>query len=231
MSFVSSARMRLAVRVLGALLLLFVGLDHYYEYSARDYSVIPTIGTLFLLNFLSATAVAALLLTPLERLSRRFGARMLPLVAASGAAIAATSLVGLLVSEQTKLFGFMELNYRPEIVVALISEAAATLVLVALTWLTASAARSVADRPARGLAIRWGSEVNGARRPGRSRALGRCDPRRCSRRRGHRQVSATLSSRSYRATDSACGTSCNRHLPATELVSRPNVEIATSKCQ
>jgi hypothetical protein len=149
MSFVNSARMRLAVRVLGALLLLFVGLDHYYEYSARGYSVIPTIGTLFLLNFLSATAVAALLLTPLERLSRRFGTRMSALVAVTGAAIAATSLVGLLVSEQTTLFGFMEQNYRAEIVVALISEAAATLVLVVLTWLTASAARPVADRPAR----------------------------------------------------------------------------------
>jgi hypothetical protein len=147
MSFVSSARLRLGVRVLGALLLLFVGLDHYYEYSARDYSVIPTIGTLFLLNFLSATAVAALLLTPIERLSRRFGTRLLALVAASGAAIAATSLLALLVSEQTKLFGFMEQNYRTEIVVALISEAAAAVVLVAFAWLTVSAARPVTHRP------------------------------------------------------------------------------------
>ena len=147
MSFVSSARMRLAVRVLGALLLLFVGVDHYYEYSAREYSAIPTIGTLFLLNFVSATVLALLLLTPLERMSRRFGMRMLTLAAASGAAVAATSLVALLVSEQTKLFGFMEQNYRPEIVVALISEAAATVVLVAFSLLTASAARSVTDPP------------------------------------------------------------------------------------
>ena len=149
MNFVTSARMRLAVRVLGALLLLFVGLDHYYEYSARDYSVIPTIGTLFLLNFLSATAVAVVLLTPLERISRRFGVRILALAAASGAGIAATSLLALLVSEQTKLFGFMEQNYRLEIVVALISEAAATLVLVIFTWITASAARSVTTPPTR----------------------------------------------------------------------------------
>jgi hypothetical protein len=141
MSFVGSARIRLALRVLGAMLLLFVGIDHYYEYSARDYSVIPTIGTLFLLNFVSATVVATLLLSPLERVSRRYGRPMLVLAAASGAGIAATSLLALLVSEQTKLFGFMEQNYRPEIVVALISEAAAMLVLVVLTWLTASATR------------------------------------------------------------------------------------------
>jgi hypothetical protein len=142
MSFLRSDRMRLAVRVLGAALLLFVGADHYYEYAARDYSAIPTIGTLFLLNFVSATAVALLLLTPLERASRRFGRPALALLAASGAGIAATSLLALLVSEQTKLFGFMEQNYRPEIVVAIASEAAAMVVLAALTWLTVSAART-----------------------------------------------------------------------------------------
>ena len=64
---------RLAVRVLGALLLLFVGADHYYEYSVDQYSVLPTIGTLFLLNFISATAVGLLLLAPLGRLFHRFG--------------------------------------------------------------------------------------------------------------------------------------------------------------
>ena len=153
MSFMRSTRMSIAVRVLGATLLLFVGADHYYEYSARDYSVIPTIGTLFLLNFLSATVVALLLLTPFERAFRRFGKVVLAMAAASGAAIAASSLLALLVSEQTKLFGFMEQNYRPEIVVAIASEVAAMLVLAALTWLTVSAARRVLNplaRPRRG---------------------------------------------------------------------------------
>jgi hypothetical protein len=128
------------------MLLLFVGLDHYYEYAARDYSVIPTIGTLFLLNFVSATVVALLLLTPLERAFRRFGKIALAVAAASGAAIAATSLLALLVSEQTRLFGFMEQNYRPEIVVAIASEAAAMLLLAALTWLTVRAARPIIHR-------------------------------------------------------------------------------------
>jgi hypothetical protein len=149
MSFVRSHRTRLAVRVLGATLLLFVGADHYYEYSARDYSVIPTIGTLFLLNFISATIVALLLLTPLERASRRFGRPALAVLAASGAGIAATSLVALLVSEQMTLFGFMEQNYRPEIMVAIGSEAAAMLVLAALTWLTVSTARPSVGRISR----------------------------------------------------------------------------------
>jgi hypothetical protein len=141
--------MRTTVRVLGALLLLFVGADHYYEYAARDYSVIPTVGTLFLLNFVSATIVGLALLAPLERLSRRFGTVAVAFAAASGTGIAAISLLALLVSEQTKLFGFMEFNYRPEILVAVASEAAAMLVLGALTLLAARAARTLVRAPAR----------------------------------------------------------------------------------
>jgi hypothetical protein len=122
----SSARALLAIRVLGALLVLFVGADHLYEYSHDDYSVLPTIGTLFLLNFLSATLVAALLLAPVKRGFGRFAARVLEVAALSGFGIAATSLAALLFSEQAPLFGLMESNYRPAIIVALASEAAAT---------------------------------------------------------------------------------------------------------
>jgi hypothetical protein len=59
------ARVRPAVRILGALLLLFVGADHLYEYKADGYFVLPTSATLLLLNFISATAVGLLLLAPL----------------------------------------------------------------------------------------------------------------------------------------------------------------------
>ena len=52
------------------------------------------------------------------------------LAALSGFGIAATSLVALLVSEQTKLFGFMESNYRLAIIVAIASEAAAAVILL-----------------------------------------------------------------------------------------------------
>jgi hypothetical protein len=131
-----SARARAVLRVLGALLLLFVGLDHYYEYSVHDYSVIPTIGTLFLLNFISAAGIGLLLLLPLEHISRRYGSLVLRGAAIGGFAIALSSLVALLVSEQTKLFGFMESNYRPAILVAVASEATAALVLALLAIVT-----------------------------------------------------------------------------------------------
>jgi hypothetical protein len=136
-----SPRTRTALRILGALLLLFVGLDHYYEYSSQSYSVIPTIGTLFLLNFISATAIGLLLLLPLERITRRFGLVAVRAAAVGGFAVAASSLIALLVSEQTKLFGFMESNYRPAIVVAIASEAAAALVLALVAISTIDPAR------------------------------------------------------------------------------------------
>jgi hypothetical protein len=136
------ARVLTAVRALGALALLFVGADHYYEYSVDQYSVLPTIGTLFLLNFISATAIGLLLLAPIERVLHRFGRAVLLVSAVSGIGIAATSLVALLVSEQTKLFGFMESNYRPAIVVAIVSEAAAALLLGVLLVLSLRAGRT-----------------------------------------------------------------------------------------
>jgi hypothetical protein len=129
MTLIRSHRTLLAVRVLGALVLVFVGLDHYYEYSAQDYSAVPTIGTLFLLNFISATVIGLILLAPLGRIFHRTGDLVLQAAALSGAGIAATSLVALLVSEQTKLFGFMESNYRPEILIAIASEATAAVLL------------------------------------------------------------------------------------------------------
>jgi hypothetical protein len=138
-----SPRARLVLRVLGALLLLFVGADHYYEYSVDDYSVLPTIGTLFLLNFISATAVGLILLAPLERILGRFGRPALELAALSGFGIAATSLVALLVSEHTKLFGFMESNYRLAIIVAIASEAAAATFLALLFIVSRTTKRSV----------------------------------------------------------------------------------------
>lgn len=138
-----SSRLQLAVRVLGAVLLLFVGIDHYHEYSADDYSVLPTIGTLFLLNFISATAVGLLLLAPLARIFHRFARMVLELATLSGFGIAAMSLVALLVSEQTPLFGFMESNYRPAILVAIASEAAAASALAALLVLTLKGKRAI----------------------------------------------------------------------------------------
>jgi hypothetical protein len=144
----SRSRQLLAVRILGAVLILFVGVDHYYEYAVDDYSVLPTIGTLFLLNFISASVVGLALLAPLERIFHRFGRAVLELATLSGVGIAATSLVALLVSEQTPLFGFMEQNYRPAIIIALASESAAALCLGILFALSVKARHS-AGAPAR----------------------------------------------------------------------------------
>jgi hypothetical protein len=138
---------RVAVRLLAAVLVLFVGADHYYEYAVDQYRVLPTIGTLFLVNFISATAVGIALLLPLERLFHRLGGALTRLAAVSGFGIAATSLIALLVSEQTPLFGFMELNYRPAILVALSSEAAAAAAAAAFLLMTLIASRSRAQTP------------------------------------------------------------------------------------
>jgi hypothetical protein len=151
----------LAVRILGAVLLLFVGADHYYEYSVDHYSVLPTIGTLFLLNFISASVVGLVLLAPLERIFHRFGRAALELATVSGVGIAATSLVALLVSEQTPLFGFMEQNYRPAIIVALASETAAAAFLALLLVLTVRGKRAVSGVPVVGARFTRFSERTG----------------------------------------------------------------------
>ncbi len=137
-----SPGVQLGVRAIGAILLIAVGADHYYEYSVDSYSVLPTIGTLFLLNFIAATALGLMLLAPLDRMMRRFGSAAFELVAVAGFGIAASSLVALLVSEQTRLFGFMELNYRPAIIVAIALEAAAAACLALVLVLTLVTNRS-----------------------------------------------------------------------------------------
>jgi hypothetical protein len=117
------------LRVLGAVLLLGVGLDHIEQYYGGSYSVVPTIGTLFALNFVSATLVAAALLLPARRLTGRWAHPLQLLLAASGVAIAAGSLAGLLVSENGGLFGFAEQGYRPAIVLSMVLEVATIVTL------------------------------------------------------------------------------------------------------
>jgi hypothetical protein len=116
-------------RYIGALALLAMAAIHLEEYAADSYSKIPTIGTLFLLNFIGGTALALALMSPLDRLSDGRGRQLLPLLALAGAAMAAVSIVFLLVSESTTLFGFREAGYRPAIVLALIAEGVAFLCL------------------------------------------------------------------------------------------------------
>jgi hypothetical protein len=118
-------------RYLGALALLGVGIDHIEQYYVDFYSAIPTIGTLFFLNFVSATLVAAGLLAPVRRIAGRGAAAILAVLAVSGIGIAVGSLAGLLISEKGGLFGFMEHGYRQAIVVSIVLEAA-TIALLGL---------------------------------------------------------------------------------------------------
>lgn len=118
-----------AFRVLGALSLLAVGAVHLQQYVAL-YSAIPTIGTLFVLNFAGATAVGLGLLTPVERLLGRFGDVAPVLLSLAGIGLAATAFVFLFISERTPLFGFMEPGYDPAAILASRVAEVATVVLV-----------------------------------------------------------------------------------------------------
>jgi hypothetical protein len=129
----------LVLRGLGALSLLAVGAVHLQQYVTL-YSAIPTIGTLFVLNFAGATVVGLGLLAPAERLLGRLGGAVHTLLAAGGVGLAATAFAFLLISERTPLFGFMEPGYDPGAILASrVAEAATVLFLGA--FLGAAAAR------------------------------------------------------------------------------------------
>lgn len=61
---------------IGAVGLLATGADHLYEYLADQFSTVPPIGTLFLLNFIACTLVGAGLLVSLGRVNQHFSDRI-----------------------------------------------------------------------------------------------------------------------------------------------------------
>src|SRR3954452_17923397 len=132
---------------LGAAALVGVGVDHIWQFYVDSYSVIPTIGTLFALNFASALVIELGLVAPLQRLSRRWNRALLTLLAAGGAGIALGSFAGLEVSETTGLFGFMESGYRAAIVLSIPLDAAAGVFLS--VFLVAGRRSQRANLPAR----------------------------------------------------------------------------------
>jgi hypothetical protein len=123
----SRAGLWLAARVLGALAVLATGAVHLHLYEGL-YSHIATIGTLFFLNFLGATAIGLALLAPVERIGGRYGGVLLALLAAAGIALAAVAFAFLLISEQTPLFGFKEPGYDPPAMAAARAAEVATVV-------------------------------------------------------------------------------------------------------
>jgi CBS domain containing-hemolysin-like protein len=112
-------------RYLGAVSVVLVGAVHAQQYYDAYFSVVPTIGTLFLLSFIGAAVVGAVLLAPMRRLGRP-GDVILALAAFGGIGIALGTLVSLLVSEYTPLFGFMESGYRLAVVLTLLFDVMTT---------------------------------------------------------------------------------------------------------
>lgn len=99
-------------RYLGAISILVVGVIHAQQYYDAYFRVVPTIGTLFLLSFIGAGVVGAVLLSPVRRLGERLGDLVLAVAALGAIGIALGTLVSLLISEYMPLFGFMESGYR-----------------------------------------------------------------------------------------------------------------------
>jgi hypothetical protein len=120
------------VRLVAAISLLAVGGVHIQQYIVADYRVIPIIGPLFLLNFVGGTVLGLYFLIPVSRHAGRIRLLVDAAAALAGWFLAAGALVGLLISEHTPLFGFMEHGYRFAIVFAIVSEA---VTMIALTIL------------------------------------------------------------------------------------------------
>jgi hypothetical protein len=134
------------VRAVGAVATLAVGAVHLQQYF-KLYSSVPTIGTLFVLNFLGASVIGLTLLAPIERLAGRRGSAAVAVVALCGVGLAASSFVFLFVAERTPLFGFQEPGYDPTaIAFSRVSEVTAVVCLGALV---------AARRLARGPMARW----------------------------------------------------------------------------
>jgi hypothetical protein len=102
----------LVPRFLGAVAVVVSGVVHLQQYFG-PYQEIPTIGQLFVVDFVAAILVGGALLAPVEHLAGRFAGAVIALVTAAGIALAAGSLVMLAISERTPLFGFQEPGYDP----------------------------------------------------------------------------------------------------------------------
>jgi hypothetical protein len=131
-----------AARYLGALSLFAVGAVHAQQYYYAFFSSVPTIGVLFLLSFIGAGVLGLVLIAPVRKLGENLGDLILVLAALGGIGIAFGSLVSLMISEYTPLFGFMESGYRLAIVLALVSDALTTVLLGVFVLLVVRAYRA-----------------------------------------------------------------------------------------
>jgi hypothetical protein len=128
--------LRWTLRAAGAVLLAAVAVVHGRLW-LDGYRTIDVIGPLFLLDTaLAAVLAVALLLTP---------RRHLTLVALAGAALAAGTAGGLLLSTRVPLFGFRESLAAADARLSLVLEGAATVVLLVLAAVSARDRRGRRD--------------------------------------------------------------------------------------
>jgi hypothetical protein len=128
----SNRRRRVAgevARFLGAVSILVVGAIHAQQYYDAYFRIVPTIGTLFLLSFIGAGIVGAVLLAPVRLVGKRLGDLILSLAALGAIGIAIGTLVSLLISEYMPLFGFMESGYRLAIILTFVFDGLTTVFL------------------------------------------------------------------------------------------------------
>jgi hypothetical protein len=113
-------------RYLGAISIVVVGTVHAQQYYDAYFSVVPTIGPLFLLSFVGAAVAGAVLFAPVRRLAPRAGEAILVLAAVGAIGIALGTFAALLISEYRPLFGFMESGYRLAVVLTLVFDVMTT---------------------------------------------------------------------------------------------------------
>jgi hypothetical protein len=116
-------------RVLGAIAVLVSGVVHLQTYFG-PYREIPTIGMLFIVDFVAAIMIGVALLAPIEHLAGRWAGPAIALVTVAGIALTGGSLVMLLISEHTPLFGFQEPGYDPDAITLSKQTAVAAVVLL-----------------------------------------------------------------------------------------------------
>jgi hypothetical protein len=159
------------LRLLAAVSLFAIGGVHIQQYIVQDYRVIPTIGPLFLLNFIAGTVLGLYFLFPARPRVGRIRSRVDAVAELSGLGVAIGGAVALIVSEHTKLFGFMEHGYRFAIVFTFVAEGVAIVVLGTLLVMGHVSPRRrdrshhSSDGPVDGEANRYGSGVLAMRRP------------------------------------------------------------------
>lgn len=112
--------MNRALKTVGALLIIGVGVVHleqYYDFMIKD---VPTVGTLFLLNSFGAGAICVMLAGPFT---------LLPALAGIGLSLGSLVSIFLARYADSGIFNFREPTWRAPIVVAVALEIVAIVVL------------------------------------------------------------------------------------------------------